>query len=111
MAIPACYKGETVMHGAALRGWVKLAELLKEAGADLDATDADGKTPLDYAMGRYRMGFLENPPAPKPKVAEALRATEVQELTHPTSLAAGCGPRQLGVGDGVGQSQTSRSGD
>ena len=74
VAIPDCYKGETVMHGAALRGWVKLAELLKQAGAEMDATDADGKTPLDYAMGRYRMGFLENPPAPKPKVAEALRA-------------------------------------
>ena len=35
------------------------------AGASLDAADADGKTPLDYAMGRYRLGFLENQPAPQ----------------------------------------------
>ncbi|HMA12749.1 MAG TPA: ankyrin repeat domain-containing protein [Steroidobacteraceae bacterium] len=72
--IPDCYKGETAMHGAALHGWVKLAAVLKQAGAALDPQDADGKTPLDYAMGRYRLGFLENQPAPQLKVAEALRA-------------------------------------
>lgn len=72
--ITDCYKGESAMHGAALHGWIKLAEVLKQAGADPDAVDADGKTPLDYAMGRYRLGFLENQPAPQLKVAEALRA-------------------------------------
>ncbi len=72
--IEDCYKGEAAMHGAALHGWTKLAEVLKQAGADLDPLDADGKSPLDYAMGRYRLGFLENAPAPQLKVAEALRA-------------------------------------
>ena len=72
--IEDCYKGETAMHGAALHGWMKLAEVLKQAGANLDAVDADGKTPLDYAMGRYRLGFLENQPEPQLKVAAALRA-------------------------------------
>jgi uncharacterized protein len=74
VAIVDCYKGETAMHGAALHGWMKLAEVLKAAGANLDAVDADGKTPLDYAMGRYRLGFLENQPEPQLKVAAALRA-------------------------------------
>jgi ankyrin repeat protein len=69
-----CYVGETAMHGAALRGWMQLAEVLMQAGADLDAQDADGKTPLDYAMGRYRLGFLEEAPAPRTAVAAALRA-------------------------------------
>ncbi|MEO6185879.1 MAG: ankyrin repeat domain-containing protein [Steroidobacteraceae bacterium] len=71
--IEDCFKGETVMHGAALHGWLKLAEVLRQAGADPDAADSDGKTPLDYAMGRYRLGFLENQPAPQLKVAQALR--------------------------------------
>jgi uncharacterized protein len=74
VVIPDCYKGESALHGAALHGWIKLAEVLKQAGANLNPVDADGKTPLDYAMGRYRLGFLENQPAPQLKVAEALRA-------------------------------------
>lgn len=74
VAVADCYKGERAVHGAAMRGWVQLAAVLKQAGADFDAPDADGKTPLDYAMGRYRLGFLETAPAPLPKVADALRA-------------------------------------
>jgi uncharacterized protein len=74
VAIDDCFKGETVMHGAAVRGWMQLAEVLKQAGANPDAVDADGLTPLDYAMGRYRLGFLENQPAPQLKIAAALRA-------------------------------------
>ncbi len=72
--IEDCYKGETAIHGAALHGWTRLAKVLADAGANLDAQDADGKTPLDYAMGRYRLGFLEDRPEPKLKIAEALRA-------------------------------------
>lgn len=53
--------------------------MLKQAGANLDPPDADGKTPLDYAMGRYRLGFLENQPAPQLKVAEALRALGISK--------------------------------
>jgi ankyrin repeat protein len=74
VVIEDCYVGETAMHGAALHGWTKLAEVLAQAGAHLDPIDADGKTPLDYAMGRYRLGFLENAPEPKLQVAAALRA-------------------------------------
>jgi uncharacterized protein len=74
VAIDDCFKGETVMHGAALHGWMKLAAVLKQAGADVDSVDADGLTPLDYAMGRYRLGFLENQPVPQLKIAEGLRA-------------------------------------
>jgi hypothetical protein len=47
--------------------------VLAEAGAQLDVPDADGKTPLDYAMGRYRLGFLEEAPAPRPEMAAVLR--------------------------------------
>jgi ankyrin repeat protein len=71
--IEDCYTGVTAMHGAAMRGWPKLAKVLAEAGAQLDVPDADGKTPLDYAMGRYRLGFLEEAPAPRPEMAAVLR--------------------------------------
>jgi ankyrin repeat protein len=93
VAIVDCYKGESVMHGAALRGWMKLAEVLKQAGADLDAVDADGKTPLDYAMGRYRLGFLENAPEPQLKVAAALRALgATKETANAPPLPPGARP-------------------
>jgi ankyrin repeat protein len=91
--IPDCYKGESAMHGAALHGWIKLAEVLKQAGADLNPEDADGKTPLDYAMGRYRLGFLENQPAPQLKVAEALRALgATREASSNTVMPPGARP-------------------
>ncbi len=73
VVVEDCYIGESAMHGAALHGWVKLAQVLKDAGADINAQDSDGMTPLDYAMGRYRLGFLENAPAPQLEVAAALR--------------------------------------
>jgi ankyrin repeat protein len=69
------------MHGAALHGWIKLAQVLRQAGANPDAEDADGKTPLDYALGRYRLGFLENAPAPQLEVAAALRALGAKKET------------------------------
>ncbi len=75
-------QGESAMHGAALRSWMQLAEVLKQAGADLDPMDADGKTPLDYAMGRYRLGFLENAPEPQLKIAAALRALGAKRKTR-----------------------------
>jgi ankyrin repeat protein len=93
VVIVDCYKGETAMHGAALHGWTKLAEVLAQAGANLDSTDADGKTPLDYAMGRYRLGFLENQPAPQLKVAAALRALGAkQESPGAQALPPGARP-------------------
>ena len=80
-------------HGAAVRGWVELAKVLVAAGADPDAMDADGKTPLDYAMDRYRLGFLENQPAPQLKVAEALRALGAKkEFPDAPALPPGARP-------------------
>jgi ankyrin repeat protein len=98
VVVEDCYIGETAMHGAALHGWPKLAEVLKEAGADPDAMDADGKTPLDYAMGRYRLGFLENAPEPKLKVAAALRALGAKKES-PDAAALPPGARPVVVAE------------
>jgi ankyrin repeat protein len=93
VAIEDCYVGETAMHGAALRGWTKLAAVLKEAGADMNPMDSDGKSPLDYAMGRYRLGFLENAPAPQNEVAAQLRALgATKESTDAKALPPGARP-------------------
>ena len=43
-------KGLTALHFAADRGFLEIARLLVEAGADIAALDEDEQTPLDYAV-------------------------------------------------------------
>lgn len=45
----------TCLHGAASRGHIKLIELLADAGADIQARNESGRSPLHYAA---RGGFL-----------------------------------------------------
>jgi ankyrin repeat protein len=52
------------IHGAAMRGFTSVVEFLAAHGADLEAQDADGKTPLDLAMGRYTETFLRGAAEP-----------------------------------------------
>jgi ankyrin repeat protein len=47
--------GQTALHGAAYRGWNELVTWLVARGADLDAADVDGATPLDAALGRMQI--------------------------------------------------------
>ena len=42
-------RGKTSLHRAAEKGHKEIAELLIAAGADLNAKDDDGTTPLDMA--------------------------------------------------------------
>ena len=42
---------ETALHGAAERGFTAFVKFLAENGADLQAKDANGRTPLDLAKG------------------------------------------------------------
>lgn len=54
--------GQTAMHGAALKGWNATIRFLAENGAELEAKDRDGKTPLDFAGGDYKPGGGANAP-------------------------------------------------
>jgi uncharacterized protein len=89
--------GETALHGAAMRGWNDLAQLLSSKGANLDAVTKFNLSPIDYAMGRYQLGFLETRPEPITATATFLRnlgakvehpdAPRIPGLPRPTIIA------------------------
>ena len=49
-------KDETALHGAALRGADSIVKFLVEKGANIDARNKQGLTPLDIAMGKGGFG-------------------------------------------------------
>jgi hypothetical protein len=51
MPSPFAVPHQTALHGAAERGFNPFVEFLAAHGADLQAKDANGKTPLDLAKG------------------------------------------------------------
>jgi len=61
---PAAEPHRTALHGAALKGWNPIVEFLANNGADLYAKDANGRTALDLAMGRYEENFLRQAAEP-----------------------------------------------
>jgi ankyrin repeat protein len=67
-------KGSTALHMAAVQGWKEVVKQLAAWGVDMNARDADGLTALDYAMGRARVGFLQQRPDPRKDMAELLRS-------------------------------------
>ncbi|MEO8259735.1 MAG: ankyrin repeat domain-containing protein [Acidobacteriota bacterium] len=48
---PFAVPHETAVHGASERGFTAFVQFLAENGADLEAKDANGRTPLDLAKG------------------------------------------------------------
>ena len=66
-------RGLTAIHSAAFRGWNKIVTALAGWGANLDAKESDQLTPLDYAMGRSRVGFLQTKPPVRLETAALLR--------------------------------------
>lgn len=48
---PLAVPDQTALHGAAQRGLTPIVKFLAEHGADLQARDASGRTPLDLANG------------------------------------------------------------
>jgi len=66
-------RGLTAAHSAANRGWDSTLALLARFKANLDARDIDRLTPLDYALGRSRVGFLQTKPPVRTETAAVLR--------------------------------------
>jgi ankyrin repeat protein len=62
----------TAMHGAAMHGLNSVIEFLAAHSADLEARDADGRTPIDLAMGNYQENFLRQAAEPLPETVALL---------------------------------------
>jgi ankyrin repeat protein len=56
MPSPFAVRHETALHGAAQHGFTSFVKFLAEHGADLQAKDANGRTPLDVAKGTGAAG-------------------------------------------------------
>jgi ankyrin repeat protein len=67
-------RGSTALQMAAVQGWTEVVKQLAAWHVNLDARDADGMTALDYAMGRARVGFLQQKPPPRKETADLLRS-------------------------------------
>jgi ankyrin repeat protein len=84
----------TALHSAAMQGWDGTLKVLVEQGAELEAEESKGLTPIDYAAGRYDRAFL----APEPKAHEStialLRDYVVKATGRPPKEHVGAKPRQ-----------------
>jgi uncharacterized protein len=69
---PRAVPHRTALHGAAMKGFNAIVEFLVENGADLHAKDANGRTPLDLAMGRYSENFLRQAAEPHAETVELI---------------------------------------
>jgi len=78
----ASVNGMTALHSAAFRGWDSVIRELAARGAKLDAQETDQLTPVDYAMGRSRVGFLQTKPPVRAQTAALLRSLGAK-LEHP----------------------------
>ena len=73
-------KGETALHGAALRGADTIVQFLVEHGAKLDAKTKQGFTPLDVAMGKNSFAALPVPHDSTVALIRKLGGVEAKDL-------------------------------
>ena len=65
---------QTALHGAAERGLTPFVKFLAEHGADLQAKDANGRTPLDLAKGVGVVGVKQPTREPFPETVALLES-------------------------------------
>jgi ankyrin repeat protein len=67
-------RGQTALHGAALKGYDQVVQFLADHGARPDLKDRRGLTPLDFALGKAGgLGFDGSASEPHPTTAALLR--------------------------------------
>jgi ankyrin repeat protein len=71
---PIAVPHQTALHGAAQRGFTAFVKFLAENGADLQAKDANGRTPLDLAKGVGVQGVRQATRDPFPETAALLES-------------------------------------
>lgn len=66
-------RGQTALHGAALKGYDQVVQFLADHGAKPDIKDKRGLTPLDFALGKAGgLGFDGSASEPHPSTAALL---------------------------------------
>ena len=81
-------QGRTALHGAAMWGLTDVVKFLHQSGADLNAPDKRGLTPLDHALGRAGgFGFGGTSGVVREETAKAIRELGGVE-GKPTGVAA-----------------------
>lgn len=65
--------GQNALHAAAKIGWTRIAKHLIDQGIKQQVIDASGRTPFDWAMGRYPPAFNQSPPEPIIPMAKLLQ--------------------------------------
>jgi ankyrin repeat protein len=81
-------QGRTALHGSALWGLTQVVRFLHQHGADINARDKRGYTPLDHALGRAGgFGFGGSSGVVREETATAIRELGGIEGT-PTAAAA-----------------------
>lgn len=61
---PFAVPHHSALHGAAMKGYNSVVELLVEHGADLNARDASDALPINVAMGDYQEDFVSTQAQP-----------------------------------------------
>lgn len=85
-------RGGTPLHYAVRARNDKVVAALVELGADVNASDFDGLTALDYAEARGYIGFLGQRPAPNKRMAQLLRDLGATEELAVTPFWPNIGP-------------------
>ena len=85
MPSPLALPHQTALHGAAERGFNAFIEFLVANGADLQAKDANGRTPLDLAKGVGVAGVRGAAAEPFPKTAALLESLMAAKGIQPAS--------------------------
>lgn len=85
-------RGGSALHAAVRANNARMVEALVAAGADINIKDYDGVTPLDYAMARGQVGFLQMRQPPNTKMADQLRLLGATEELPGTPFWPNVGP-------------------
>ena len=93
--------GRTALHGAALLGWNRMIRFLAERGANLDAEDKYGQTPLTIAMGDPEGRVYR--PLPGGNYDDRFRRPREQQETAELLLELGAAPFTGTVRDRSGE--------
>lgn len=87
---PRAVPHQTALHGAAMRGFTPFVEFLVAHGADLYVKDANGRTPLDLALGQYPS---RGPAEVHPETADVLERLMAARPPRAEQLSAGAAAR------------------